>query len=210
MLRFMFALLVMASSCYSQVITSPTTWTKAMSPITVTSVNIYSILTIEAGVEVRFTGGGKLTLWNGNYSKLIVNGTPEQPVLFRSTTGDPWRGLSVVSRSTRPVIRLNNAVFENLGATTRVFDLINADAYFYNCSFSGLAVVPSGTQAGQTTSFWTPSATNPPIGGLENCEISGFTTGIVFTPGIVMIDCDFTNVLNPVRGRLLGVSALGL
>lgn len=212
-MRFVFALLVMASSAMAQQINSPTVWTKAQSPITVSSqLNLYSSLTIEAGVEVRFGNSARINFWNGASSRLTINGTATEPVIMRAATTAPWQGLVTAAvRSTRPVIRVNNAIIDGLGSAVRVFDLQNADAYFFGCKISGLGTVPAGyTQAGQATVLSAQGVSVSPIGGYEACEINGFGTGVILSPGMVLVDCDFFGVVNPIRGRLAGVSALGL
>lgn len=210
-MRFIFALLCLASSAMAQNINSPTVWTKAQSPITVRTLNVYSTLTIEAGVEVRFTDSSFIRFWRGSASQLIVNGTPAEPVVFRSA-GVAWSGIMTAAVMTsRPVIRASNVVFEGLGAFNNVLDLRNADFQFRDCRFVGPATVQAGFfQAGQAMSLCRPWGTYTPIGTFEGCEVIGFTNGILLAPGMAVIDCDFTGVANPIAGRLIGVSALGL
>ena len=196
----------------AQNINVPTVWTKAQSPITVRNLNLYSTLTIEAGVEVRMGDSSAINFWNGSASQLIVNGTTTEPVIFRASTVSPWKGIVTAAvRSTRPTIRVNNASFEGVGSSTVMLDLKNADAYFGGCRFTGPAVVPAGySQAGQSTVLCAPWGTALPIATFEGCEINGFSAGIKLTQGVAVIDCDFNGVAYPITGRLLGVSALGL
>lgn len=210
-MRFVFAVLCLMTSAMAQNINSPTVWTKAMSPITVRALNVYSTLTIEAGVEVRVTDSSFIRFWRGSSSQLIVNGTTTEPVVFKSA-GVAWSGIMTAAVMTsRPVIRASNAVFQDLGAFNNVLDLRNADFQFKDCKFAGPSTVPPGfSQAGQPISLCRPWGTYTPIGTFENCEIFGFTNGLLLAPGMALIDCDFTGVANPVAGRLIGVSALGL
>lgn len=213
MIRFAFALVcLLASSCYGQVISTPTVWTRAMSPINVRTLNIYSSLTIEAGVEVRFYDSSYVRFWNGSASQLIINGTVEQPVVFKSQTTAPWSGISTAAiRTTRPVIRASNVVFQDFGSYTHILDLRNADFSFKDCKFVGPAVVATGySNAGQATTLCRPWGAYTPIGAFEGCEITGFTNGVLLAPGMAMLDCDFTGVTYPVAGKLLGTTALGL
>lgn len=216
-MRFLATILLclLASSCFGQNINSPTVWTKAMSPVTVRTLNIYSSLTIEAGVEVRLFDSSFIRLWRGSDSKLIVNGTAEQPVVFKASGLAPWSGITAVLTATRPVIRANNVVFQDFGAFNNVLDLRNTDFQFIDCKFISPATVQSGySQAGQAISLCRTWGTATPIGSFEGCEASGFTNGVLLAPGMALIDCDFFNIASPilsrVPGRAIGVSVLGL
>lgn len=211
-MRFVFAVLCLMTSAMAQNITVPTVWTKAQSPITVRTLNVYSTLTIEAGVEVRFTDSSYVRFWRGSSSQLIVNGTTTEPVVFKAAGVAPWSGIMTAAVMTsRPIIRASSVIFQDFGAFNNVLDLRNADFYFKDCKFVGPPIVQAGySQAGQAMSVCRPWGTYTPIGTFEGCEVSGFTNGVLLAPGMAVIDCDFTGVTNPVAGRLIGVSALGM
>ncbi|NCC36078.1 MAG: hypothetical protein EOM24_29295, partial [Chloroflexia bacterium] len=75
-------------------ITEDTTWTKAESPYIVGQAYIGAgiTLTIEPGVEVRFTSGGWLSTWPGAASTLIAEGTEDEPIIFTSAATNPQAG----------------------------------------------------------------------------------------------------------------------
>ena len=89
--------LVYADTTVSSNIIIDTIWTKAGSPYLVTqSIDVYPDvnLTIEPGVEVRFSSGSDLEI----YGKLIANGTEAEMVTFTSNQTTPlmgdWGGIS--------------------------------------------------------------------------------------------------------------------
>lgn len=211
-MRFVFALLCLASSSMAQSITSPTVWTKAMSPITVSStLNLYSTLTIEAGVEVRMPVSGKISFWARSAPVLIVRGTEAEPVVFRCLSGS-WAGFNLPGVTTRrPVIRAENAIFGNLGAGQSVVSLQNGDVDFFNCQFAGVATIPAGNiGSGQPTNIGVGVSA---IGAFENCTFAGFGRGVTLSPGLALMNCDFVNIPEAIRvapGRSATVSALGL
>lgn len=74
-----------------------TTWTAAESPYVVDSsiiVGCDAILTIEPGVEVRFTPAMALTVGHGSFGPgvLVARGTAESPILFTSDEPSPPKG----------------------------------------------------------------------------------------------------------------------
>lgn len=92
----------LAQTTVGGAITTPTTWTSTGGPYIVTSditVENGAMLTIDAGVEVRFGAGLGLTVGVGATSKgtLDVNGTAADPVEFVSDATSPaagdWLGL---------------------------------------------------------------------------------------------------------------------
>lgn len=204
--------LLLIGSAMAQTINSPAVWTKANSPYTVTNLNLYSSLTIEAGVEVRMNGQSRINFWNGQSSRLIVNGTASEPVVFRSSGSVPWGGLSVQAvRSTRPVIQASYAVFRDLGSQPQLLNLQNADVDFFECAFIGLQAVPIGLPgAGSTTGL---STSQTVVGSFESCLFEGFQRGFTLSPGLAIINCDFVRVPDAIRvtsGRSATISALGL
>ena len=77
-------------------ITQDTTWTLANSPYVVTS-TVYvkngAVLTIEAGVEVRFTSNTSLVVGQGEAGTLAASGTAVKRILFTSNnTASPAKG----------------------------------------------------------------------------------------------------------------------
>ena len=107
-------------------ISASTTWALANSPYVVTcDVNVYAdtspfnapvapaILTIEAGVEVRFNAGTGLNIGNGaNLGGLVAQGTAASPILFTANQTFPvagaWKGLTFLD-GTDPSSVINHA-----------------------------------------------------------------------------------------------------
>ena len=95
-----------------------TTWTKVESPYIVGQVYIGAgvTLTIEAGVEVKFTSGGWLSAWPNAPSTLIAAGTEDEPVIFTSAAAQPaagdWAYLFFYSETTA---NLSHCVVEYAG-----------------------------------------------------------------------------------------------
>lgn len=212
MLRFVFALLVMASSCYGQIISTPTVWKKSGSPYTITgSLALRSTLTIEAGVEVRVATSGRITFWTNSAPVLIINGTESEPVVFRSSNGTQWQGFNVPAQtSRRAVMRADNAIFRDLGAGS-VFALWNGDIDLFNCEFYGVPTIPAGNIGAGTPSRIGIGGTT--IGTVEQCHFEGFGSGITLAPGLALLNCDFANIPDAIRvqpGRTATISALGL
>jgi large repetitive protein len=82
-------------------ITINTTWDLAGSPYILTgdidvSADADPVLTVEAGVEVRFNSNASLRIGNNTYSEnmggLMVQGTEADPVLFTSNAATPAPG----------------------------------------------------------------------------------------------------------------------
>ena len=100
-----------------------TTWTKAESPYIVGQVYISAgvTLTIEAGVEVKFTSGGWLSTWPSAPSTLIAVGTEDEPVIFTSATATPnagdWNNLYAYPGA---VFNLRHCVVEYAGGSAAI------------------------------------------------------------------------------------------
>lgn len=211
-MKTLVAFLLLVGSVMGQTINAPTVWTKAGSPYTVNNLNLYSSLTIEAGVEVRMNGQSRVNFWNGQASRLIVNGTAFEPVVFRASGTIPWGGLTVPgARLTRPVIQASYAVFQDLGSQPQLLNLLNADVDFFECAFVGLQAVPGGVPgAGSTTGL---STSQTVVGSFESCLFEGFQRGFTLSPGLAIINCDFVRIPEAIRvtsGRSATISAMGL
>ena len=104
-------------------ITQDTTWTKANSPYIVgqSYINAGVTLTIEPGVEVKFTSGGWLSTVSGSVSTLIAQGTEEEPIRFTSAAAEPkpgdWNALYAYSGA---VVNLGHCVVEYAGSVAAI------------------------------------------------------------------------------------------
>jgi len=207
-----FASVASAQTNYTAVtISSPTRWTKAMSPITVTTrVDLYSSLTIDAGVVVRFGPQAIVHFWNGSASQLLVNGTQAEPVTMTAATATPWTGLIVPgTRSTRPIVRATYLAMTGLGGRTVNITPLNMDLALTDCLIESLPAVPAGlANAGQPV-FAIGTASNS-IVSLQRCLFRGQTNGVGVNLTTAIDDCDFESVASPVRpvGARINVTAL--
>ncbi len=102
------------------------------------------IITIEAGVQVRFVAGASLSLGFTSHSGItggmVVNGTADNPVLFTAHTATPTPGFWECVRSriyaTQNYVDFNYAIFEYGGAGgTGMFDVSGGNPDFDNCTF---------------------------------------------------------------------------
>lgn len=192
----------------SVVVNSPSRWTKAMSPITVANVTLYSTLTIDAGVVVRFGASGAFNLSNGSSSQLNLQGTIADPVVIQAATSTPWSGFIVPgTRSTRPVIRADFAYVSGLGARSANITPLNLNFRFSDCFIESLATIPIGlSSAGTQISLLGPATAS--TGLFERCVIKGQTNGLTLNPSIGVVDCDFESVGVPIRGSRVNITAL--
>ena len=80
-----------------------TTWARSQSPFEVTkrfAVKSGAILTIEAGVEVRFQRNTGLTVGKGTAGSLVAVGTAAQPIVFTSKLpSHRWDGLHLADKT---------------------------------------------------------------------------------------------------------------
>jgi len=113
-------------------ITSPTTWAIGDSPVTVTdSLTIAegATLTIEPGVEVRFSSGTALIV----AGVLIADGSESDPVLFTSTSASPepgdWAGVTFENLSDA------GSVFRHVTVEYGGFGATNSGVYYRTGAF---------------------------------------------------------------------------
>ncbi len=151
-LTFCFFALILIANIQAQTNVSGSqsgTWLQSNSPYNVTgniSIPQGQILTIEAGVEIHFTGHYKITV----LGKLLSQGSDVAPVLFTAdnhTTG--WGGILLDHASQISVF--NHTIFEYGIATGSFPDmhggaikLNESDAEFYDCIFQNNKAVGSG------------------------------------------------------------------
>jgi hypothetical protein len=100
-ISFITFLSVFAETDITSDITTDATWDLAGSPYILTGdIDVTSpddpVLTVEAGVEVRFNSNASLRIGNNTYSEnmggLMVQGTEADPVLFTSNAATPAPG----------------------------------------------------------------------------------------------------------------------
>jgi hypothetical protein len=192
----------------SVVVSSPTRWTKAMSPITVSNVTLVSALTVDAGVTVRFGASGAFNLSNGSASQLHLQGTTAEPVVIQAATDTPWAGFIVPgTRSSRPVIRADFAYVSGLGSRSANITPLNLNFRFSDCFIESLAVIPAGLASAGTQISLLGSATAA-TGLFERCTIRGQTNGLTIGSTVGVFDCDFESVSVPIRGSRINITAL--
>lgn len=124
-------------------IASTQTWTPAGSPYTIAgNITIYGgaepVVTIEAGVTVRFNSGCSLQIGSSSPGGLIVNGTAANPVLFTANSESPTPGFWKYIRSAGSSINLvefNYAILEYGGFEGGLFDVNGGNPQFDHCVF---------------------------------------------------------------------------
>ena len=152
-------------------ITINTTWDLAGSPYILTgdidvSADADPVLTVEAGVEVRFNSNASLRIGNNTYSEnmggLMVQGTEADPVLFTSNAATPapgdWEYIYFMRYASDADCSLEWAVFEYGGSTQGLVYVYQAAPEFNNCTFRD-----SGTRGINCS-----STTSAP--GVNNCS----------------------------------------
>jgi hypothetical protein len=125
------------------------TWTLAGSPYIINGDYLIQgetnpIITIEAGVQVRFVAGASLALGFTSSSALpggmVVNGTAANPVTFTAHTATPTPGFWECVRSrtyaTQNYVSFNYTIFEYGGnGGTGMFDVSGGNPAFDHCTF---------------------------------------------------------------------------
>jgi uncharacterized repeat protein (TIGR01451 family) len=115
-------------------ITTDTTWTTAGSPYIVAT-NTVAVrngakLTIEPGVEVRFSAGAQLQIRTSGYLEAI--GTPTQPITFTSDLMTPapgdWDGIRFETDALTGTIQYVTIEYAEVGVS------LNRSAQYYNVS----------------------------------------------------------------------------
>lgn len=212
-MRFVCAFLMLVGSAFGQtyysslnVLTGVTkTLTKAGSPHVFTGqINVYGTLVVEAGVEIVFPKAARINLWRGDQTQLWINGTGLEPVLIRSTGGQ-WGGISVVSSSTKAVVRIANCVFDNVGSSTSSLDLRNSDVIMQSSMLNVVQPV------GSTTAI-TAISCGTSVGLISDCEIRGGAIGIRLGSSQVIVDqVDVFGATNPIdaTNRNIRISVQG-
>lgn len=137
----LFPLLFLFGTNIDANITTSQTWTAAGSPYIITGNRTIldgAVLTVEAGVDVRFNATTSLTVGSTSAGGLIVNGTAENPVLFTANSDTPtpgfWNYLRTVSSSTGNV-SCSHAIFEYGGSTNGLVDVNGGNPQFADCTF---------------------------------------------------------------------------
>ncbi len=126
------------------------TWTTAGSPYIINgNISVYGygvpILTIEAGVEVKFNAGASLIIGYSASSHgggIVANGSQENPVLFTANTDTPSEGYWNCLRTnsyTYTASTFTHTIFEYGGSDTGMFNVNNYQAHltpqFDHCVF---------------------------------------------------------------------------
>ena len=211
-MRFLAAFLMLVGSAFGQTYYSTlniqagttATLTKAGSPHLFSGqINVYGTLVIEAGAEVVFPKSARINLWRGSQTQLWINGTGLEPVLIRSVGGQ-WGGVSVVSSSTKAVVRIANCVFDNVGSSLYCFDLRNSDVIMQS------SLVNVVQPVGSTTAI-TAISCGTSVGLTSDCEIRGGAVGVRLGSSQVVVDqVDVFGATNPIdaTSRNIKVSAI--
>ncbi len=124
------------------------TWTLAGSPYIISgNVTVdgpsHPVITIQAGVQVRFNSGASIRLGNANYTTdrggIIANGTAASPVLFTANTASPSPGFwnyIYTHTYTSTANSFNYVVFEYGGSGgTGMITVNGGSPAFTNCTF---------------------------------------------------------------------------
>jgi len=137
---------VYAETQVSGTISTDTTWTIDQSPYIVTS-SVYvqhsstgtALLTIEAGVEVRFEQTASLYIGWDRRGALYAKGTEDKPIIFTGNTSHvyegSWGGIHFTSRTITQLTHMENCHIEYGGyglAANIVCDIANVP--IVNCS----------------------------------------------------------------------------
>ncbi len=202
--------LLFADTTISGNITSSQTWTQAGSPYIITNAIEISdastpVLTIEAGVVVKFAAARSISIGSASYSErnggLIVNGTAALPVLFTSNTGAAWNYIRSNAHASTGQISFNHAILEKGGSGgVGMFSVNGGNPSFTNCIFrqsSNYAIYHSSDTATASVSassfvnnggyplHWNPQSVN--LIGNDN-TFSGNTLNRVLIKSIVLTE----------------------
>lgn len=146
------AVIAFAETFISGTITSSATWDLAGSPYIINgTVNVYStaqpVITIEAGVTVKFNSGAVLNIGHTGTSTykggLIANGTELNPVLFTANSDTPSPGFWNYIRCNQYMLEdnvvFNHASFEYGGSSSGMVEVNGGSPRFYDCVFRNSA-----------------------------------------------------------------------
>ena len=144
------------------------TWTLAGSPYIITGNVVVSggsspIITIEAGVQVRFNSAASIRLGDPNYSSesggIVANGTAANPVLFTANSASPSPGYwnyIYTHPYTSTANSFTYAIFEYGGSGgIGMFTVNGGSPAFTNCTFrhsANYGIYHSGTGVSATVS----------------------------------------------------------
>lgn len=165
----LFCISVAAETLVNSNITSSQTWTLAGSPYIINGdLIIYGgsepVVTVEAGVQIKFNSGSSLQIGSTSPGGIIVNGTAANPVLFTANTATPTPGFWECIRSANSSLdhaEFNYAIFEYGGEVALgkgIIDVNGGNPEFNHCTFRY-----SGTCA-----IWHTSNTSSAV--VENCS----------------------------------------
>ena len=159
-------------------ITANTTWKNFSVPYVATNwVSVGSaatpVLTIQAGVTVKFTSGGALLIANGGAGGIAAIGTAAQPITFTANTQSPvagyWWGLQVYAGTTA-------------GSSIRYASVSYA---------SGIQVAGSSPTIDHVTLNVNNTAgitTNNAAPSIRNCNFAGNAAGVLNQTPAVVVD----------------------
>jgi flagellar hook assembly protein FlgD len=159
-------------------ISTNTTWKSFSVPLVATNwVSVAGgsspVLTIQAGVTVKFTSGGALLIANGGTGGIAAIGTAAQPITFTANTNTPvagyWWGLQLYARTTA-------------GSTIQYASVNYASGIQVTGSSPTIDHVTLNTNgnAGITTNNAAPS--------IKNCNFIGNSAGLVNKTPAVAVD----------------------
>jgi len=135
-------------------ITTSTTWTLTGSPYIITAeIAVYrpdglAVLTIEAGVQVKFAAGTSLTIGDNNFGNyqggLMVNGTVSNPVLFTSNAATPasgdWKFIRFYQFALDSLCRVSYATIEYGGSVNGMVTTYSSAPTFDHCTFRSMSL----------------------------------------------------------------------
>lgn len=120
---------------------SSQTWNLAGSPYIVSDSHLIggdAVVTIEAGVQVRFNAGAMLTVNSDTSGGLIVNGTEGNKVVFTANSATPtpgfWNCIYSYGWSAN-LVQIDHAIFEYGGSSDAIFYASQGNTQFTNCIF---------------------------------------------------------------------------